>query len=399
MGRTTTRAISRLLVVGMVAATTLVAFTGTSWASDRTHAAEELSFITKINAERSQRDLPGLAISVQLTGVARRWSDRMASDRRISHNPKLADQVEGDWTRLGENVGFSSRSATSPAEFVERLHKAFMDSPGHRANVLGEYNQVGVGVRMTGNTMWVTVNFSKARTVLSNRSVGGAAKVARREFVASGGSGQRASYVVLTATDQRAHALGAAALAGDKGPLLYTHPADSWDESPVLHPSTRAQIDRLLGGGGVVYVIGGRKDVSATAVRELTNDGYTVKRLNAKGKAATLVRVAKETIRRHGDSDRVLIGRAGDWKSSVAASAWGAETGTPFLVTGRKRLHPSVRDYLRTHRPDKRWVVGSTRSISKRVKVAAGAKRMGPNSRAAAYAPAPRVAVSYLVRS
>ena len=377
MGRTTARIISRLLVVGTIAATSLFALPGTSWASDRTHAAEELEFVSKINASRANRGLRALALDLQLTGVARKWADEMAQDGGISHNPQLANQVEGDWTRLGENVGYSSSSEASAMQFVDRLHIAFMNSPGHRANILGDYNQVGVGVRMTGHTMWVTVNFMKSATVVSNRAVKRAATVAGNEFDPEReDSGNHADYVVVTSSKRRPHKLGAAALGGDRGAVLHTHPASNWDESPVLHPRTRAEIDQLLGGAGLVYVVGDTGDVSAKAVRELTNDGYTVKRLDARTQTGTLVKVARETVRRHGDTDRVVITGRKARKPAVAAANWAASTDAPFVMTPRDRLADSVRDFLSTYRPARRWVVGDSDVVSSRVKRAADAQRI-----------------------
>jgi uncharacterized protein YkwD len=377
MGRTTIRSLSRFLVVGIVAATTVISLTGTSWAANGTYAAEEVSFAAKINNERTNRGLPRLVVNLQLTGVARGWTDQMASAGSMSHNPRVAAQVEGDWTRLGENVGYSTRTGASTADLVSRLHVAFMESPGHRANVLGDYNQVGVGVRMAGDTMWVTVNFMKAKTVVSNGAVAEASNVASQVFAPASDSGRHASYVVVTASDQPGHALGAASLASDDGPLLYTHGADAWETSPVLHPVTRAAIDRLLGGRGLVYVVGNARDVSGTAVRELVNDGYTVKRLVGSSQAATLARVATETVRRHGDNGSVVIGRADQWGYSVAAAMWAAKTGTPFLLTGRTRLAEPTRQFLAEHRPTQRWVVGPRTSIAASVQDAARAKRLG----------------------
>lgn len=382
MGRTNVvrRSISKLLIVVVLACTGLVAFAPASWASP-THAAEELGFVSKINAERAKLGLNSLTVNLQLTGVARAWSDRMAADGRISHNPDVAAQVEGDWTRLGENVGFSSRTATTGEEFVERLHVAFMNSPGHRANVVGDFNQIGVGVRTTPETMWVTVNFTKARTVTPNGTVNEAAQVADQVF--GNGTGRAAEYVVVAASDNPGHALGAAALAGDRGPLLYTHPATSWDPNPVLHPTTRAAIDRTMGGDGIVYVVGNAKSVSDVAVAELVEDGYTVKRLVGPSEEATLVRVAEETVRRRGDNDSVIIANADAWGSSVAAAVWAAQSGTPVLVTSRTSLHPSVKAFLAKHTPTKRWVVGSAAIISKPVKIAADARRIGGRTSAA----------------
>lgn len=380
MGRTVTRSISRFLVVGVIAATTVISLTGTSWAADTTYAAQEVSFAAKINAERAERGMGRLSVNLQLTGVARGWTDRMAAAGKMSHNPDVASQVEGDWTRLGENVGYSTLRGAAPQDLVDRLHVAFMNSPGHRANVLGEFNQVGVGVRMTGDTMWVTVNFMKSPTVVSNGSINEASGVADRLFAEAGQTGRHASYVVVTATDQPGHALGAAALASDDAPLLYTHGADSWDEVPVLHPVTRAQIDRVLGGRGDVYVVGSSQDVSDGAVRELINDGYSVKRLSGASETATLARVATETVRRHGDTGQVVIGRSSDWGYSVAAAMWAAKTGTPFLLTDATRLSTDTRDFLAANRPAKRWVVGPRSSISASVQDAARAGRITGSS-------------------
>src|SRR5688572_3672926 len=101
MGRTTvaTRTFARILVIGVLATTTVGALTGTSYA-ESTHAAEENSFVAKINAHRFHAGLDRLTVNLQLTGVARAWSDRMAAAGSISHNPQVATQVDGDWTRL-----------------------------------------------------------------------------------------------------------------------------------------------------------------------------------------------------------------------------------------------------------------------------------------------------------
>ena len=381
MGRTTARSLARLLIISVVASTTIITLTGTSWAADGTHAAAELAFSRRINASRDRAGLGPLAVNLALTGVARAWSDRMAGAGKMSHNPQVANQVEGDWTRLGENVGFSSRTGATTTEFVDRLHVAFMESPGHRANIMGDYNQVGIGVRMTGDTMWVTVNFMKADTIVSNRTVYEAGAVASRVFATAGRAGRRAEYAVVTASNQSAHAMGAAVLAGRSGPILYTHPAHRWDDSPVLHPRTRAEIDRVLGGRGLVYVVGGVNNVSATAVRELVNDGYTVRRLNGSSTAETLVEVARATVRRHGDTDRVVIGRAGDWGNTVAAAVWAAKSGTPFLVTGRYSVPTPVSRYLSDRAPSRRWVVGPRTSVSVPVQKALRATRIGGENR------------------
>ncbi|HEV3225365.1 MAG TPA: CAP domain-containing protein, partial [Acidimicrobiales bacterium] len=92
-----------------------------------------------INSLRESHGLAPLQVHVQVTGVARRWTDRMAGAGQISHNPNLANDVQGNWTKLGENVGVGRD--------VDGLMRAFINSPAHYANLVDpSFNYVGVGV-------------------------------------------------------------------------------------------------------------------------------------------------------------------------------------------------------------------------------------------------------------
>jgi uncharacterized protein YkwD len=136
-------------------------------ASSQWGSSEE-RFVEKINAERRARGLNSLAVDVELRRVARGWTDRMAREDRLYHNPNMRNEVQRNWQRLGENVGFTVAPGISHHDLVDRLHRAFMNSPGHAANVRGDWTAVGVGVRVTSsNKMWVTVNFMKGGRVES----------------------------------------------------------------------------------------------------------------------------------------------------------------------------------------------------------------------------------------
>jgi len=77
----------------------------------------------------------------------------MQAAGEIYHNPNLANVTSG-WSALAENVGVGPD--------VARLHDAFMDSAGHKKNILGNYNYVGIGVvRETETKIWVTVVFMR----------------------------------------------------------------------------------------------------------------------------------------------------------------------------------------------------------------------------------------------
>lgn len=106
-----------------------------------------------INRARVARGLPKVKLRSSLTYRARAHSVRMARRGGIYHS-NLRSTLRGlRWRRAGENVGVGPSIGT--------LHRAFMLSPGHRANVLyRRYRNVGVGVKWRGGVAWVTVVFT-----------------------------------------------------------------------------------------------------------------------------------------------------------------------------------------------------------------------------------------------
>ncbi len=116
-------------------------------------AAPEDNVLAKINATRAANGLAPLEVYWDLTDDAEAHSKAMKAAGELYHNPNLAHVTSG-WSALAENVGVGPD--------VARLHEAFMDSPGHRKNILGNYNYVGVGVvRQTETKIWVTVVFMR----------------------------------------------------------------------------------------------------------------------------------------------------------------------------------------------------------------------------------------------
>lgn len=118
-------------------------------------ADDERGFLTLINRDRTNAGLPALVSDTRLADTSRDWSAQMRSENRMYHDPNLAQDaawVEPAWRSVGENVGVGYG--------VQSLHDAFMNSPGHRANVMsGKFNRIGVGVVHDGDRIWVTVRF------------------------------------------------------------------------------------------------------------------------------------------------------------------------------------------------------------------------------------------------
>ena len=116
------------------------------------HAGAEGDLLSKINAARSGAGLPPVSMHSDLVPDARNHSAEMMAAGQIYHTSNLAGVASG-WEALAENVG------VGPS--VDSLHTAFMNSAGHRANILGDYNYVGVGVASEGDVLWVTVIFMR----------------------------------------------------------------------------------------------------------------------------------------------------------------------------------------------------------------------------------------------
>jgi hypothetical protein len=69
----------------------------------------------------------------------------------LAHNPSLTTDV-CCWAGLGENVGYGGS--------LQVLNSAFLASPEHRANIMGRYNQVGIGVATDKHGLiWVSEVF------------------------------------------------------------------------------------------------------------------------------------------------------------------------------------------------------------------------------------------------
>jgi uncharacterized protein YkwD len=120
-------------------------------------AAGEL-FLRLLNQTRAERGLPALERNRRLDALAREWSGGMARANGLSHRGDLAvaaAAIEPRALAVAENVGFGGRGA----DYVELMHRAFVRSPGHYANMVGEFTRVGVGVVEAGTRQWVTVNF------------------------------------------------------------------------------------------------------------------------------------------------------------------------------------------------------------------------------------------------
>jgi len=124
-------------------------------------ASEESQFVSLINQSRSSAGLAPLSTQGDLISYARKHTEKMIAEGTISHSTsaELSSATTG-WSLLGENVGMGPDPAL--------LHKAFMNSPSHRENILGPFDRVGVGAeRAPDGTLFVTVIFMQVAETAS----------------------------------------------------------------------------------------------------------------------------------------------------------------------------------------------------------------------------------------
>jgi len=117
--------------------------------------ASEGAFLAKINASRSAAGLGALTVDGGIRSHARNHTQDMINSGGIYHSSSAELQAAGGsgWEKLGENVGRGGD--------VDSLHTAFMNSPGHKANIVGDYNMVGIGTGTSDGVLYVTVVFMK----------------------------------------------------------------------------------------------------------------------------------------------------------------------------------------------------------------------------------------------
>ena len=117
---------------------------------------DEAQFVSLMNQSRADAGLGALTGHADLTDDARVHTADMIAAGQVFHSTaaQLGSYATG-WSLLGENVGMGPNPAL--------LHQAFMNSTSHRANILGDYDLVGVGAdRSADGVMFVTVVFMKS---------------------------------------------------------------------------------------------------------------------------------------------------------------------------------------------------------------------------------------------
>lgn len=127
---------------------------------------EEL-VVEKINDRRSDRGLQELRTSDRLTGAAQDHSEHMREEDQLSHNLEGsttggrlraagctygAENVAQSWVRERVRTQDGTTYISSAEELAEQLVEGWMNSSGHRKNILdGKLSITGVGISIDGD--------------------------------------------------------------------------------------------------------------------------------------------------------------------------------------------------------------------------------------------------------
>ena len=96
------------------------------------------TIFNKINQQREAAGLKPLTLDSNLNNIASEWSQQQAANKTMAHNPNYTSSYQQGWVRAGENVAFGYS--------IDEVVQGWMNSPGHKANILGQYTTTGIGL-------------------------------------------------------------------------------------------------------------------------------------------------------------------------------------------------------------------------------------------------------------
>ena len=115
---------------------------------------QEQCIMRKINRIRQRNGRSALRRDKQVGVIARRHANSMASSYSVFHDGDI-DRKITNWRSLAQNSG--------AAGSCKRVFWAFMRSSGHRANILGRWRYMGVGVAKRNGRVFVQQVFEWRR--------------------------------------------------------------------------------------------------------------------------------------------------------------------------------------------------------------------------------------------
>lgn len=121
---------------------------------------EEQQMLGLVNHERAAGGVGALQADSSLARLARLKAQDMVDNRYFDHNSPTYGSPFDMMKRFGISYSFAGENlAMAPS--VPSAHKALMESPGHRANIMnGNFDRVGIGIVVTGGYRYCVQMFT-----------------------------------------------------------------------------------------------------------------------------------------------------------------------------------------------------------------------------------------------
>ncbi len=160
-------ALAIALLFGFTSAATIASPAPTlAWDGNSFDASSEAELVALTNRSRASAGLKALKVDSALVSIARWRSKDMIERDYFSHSipgyGKVFDKLDASgycYKLAGENIGWNT---WPDADATGAIHQMFMDSSGHRANILGDtWDVIGIGAyKGAGDKKMWTVLFA-----------------------------------------------------------------------------------------------------------------------------------------------------------------------------------------------------------------------------------------------
>lgn len=138
----------RATVLGVMAATALIAVPLTQTAQASASQKYETSVFSNTNQEREKRDLVKLKGTKCLDTFAERHAKKMAAEQKMYHQDLGPILKKCNLSMVGENVAYGYQTGQDAVG-------GWMNSDGHRANILQkDYRNIAVGAYQDKDGRW-----------------------------------------------------------------------------------------------------------------------------------------------------------------------------------------------------------------------------------------------------
>jgi hypothetical protein len=219
----------------------LVGFGLTSVGVNSASASEADTIATLVNQARAGAGLPGLIHNPSMDSVALQWANQMGASQVMSHNPDYSTQIPSGWSRAGENIAMGQ---PTPSE----MHAAWMNSAPHRANILGDFTDIGIAFVTVNGTTWGVEDFGK---YAGHAGVPAPAAPTTDPAAASAGASTLASVTGAKADARGPHPLGAPSAAFSAESVLLSASAFAASTSAAQKPFPIGYVI-----GGILVILG-----------------------------------------------------------------------------------------------------------------------------------------------